>query len=513
MECFKILCGNLGLIRGRPAAPRISENEPREPPPPATRLQFPSCIPQELSVDPTVELDVTKLFSVFARTGPRPEHLAAFNISASNDASITDLIPPDFLPPTPWLSEPVSAGPQPLPCPQSPQSLDNARTARQRNVFWGLAKELLYENTAGFRAARRERHPKGTSPVKIVNARKFWNGLADMADYWDTSLDNYSDSTDNAGNDAMDIDEVRSVAQTAENDAPPENKKTYTGRRIDTGSNMPPRFREETVSGFIEMLTRTFHLTLDNPSIQPRLHLHNILFPLPYFRSVHRIPQAAYEARAGVKEGPLLGVLCREQTKFREETDASGGNLMEIMDLLKESGLLALLAQRRAREGKQEVKPGAGKWWASTPRWGGGPDPEFGIDEEESVSEDMPVSGSSTGPPRKRSKKMSQEAIWRAMKEPSGLWEKNVRYQAIGKEEDSEYDDVSFSSHVSIIGGRTMLTIAVDIPRLLRKPPRLHRPHAHPHRLRRLLQHRQSGLEERITAAVARSEDPAYEMV
>ena len=440
MGCFKILCWHLGLIRDPPlAAPRISETEPREPPAPATPLQFPSCIPQELSVDPTAELDVAKLFSVFARTGPRPEHLRAFKISIEKEVAVTDLVPSDFLPPDQWLSEPV---------------LSELPRGNSRLSFWNLAKELLYDSTAGFRAARREVYPKGTSPVKIVNARKFWNGLVDMADYWDTSLDHYTEPPDNTGNDAMDIDEIRAEAQNAETNTTPENKKTYTGRRIDTGSKMPLRFREETVSGFIEMLTRNFRCTLDNPTMQPKLHAHNILFPLPYLRAVHRIPESAHEARAGLKEGPLLGVLCREQTKFQDDPDAFDGNRMEIMDLLKESGLLALLAQRRAREGKDEVKPGEGKWWANTPRWGGGPDPEFGTEEEESVSEDVTMRGSGAAPLKKRSRKMSQEAMWRAMREPPGLWERGVRYQAIGKEEDSEYDDVSFSSSILSSPGR-----------------------------------------------------------
>lgn len=74
-----------------------------------------------------------------------------------------------------------------------------------------------------------------------------------MAEYWDTSLDKYSEeNTNEKGNYAMDIDQLRSEAQhddkmnldnkSTDEMNPEENTKktptTYTGHRTDTGRNM-----------------------------------------------------------------------------------------------------------------------------------------------------------------------------------------------------------------------------------------------------------------------------------
>lgn len=110
------------------------------------------------------------------------------------------------------------------------------------------------------------------------------------------------------------------------------------------------------------------------------------------------------------------------------------------MDLLRETGLMAMLAQKRAREGKEEVPPGAGKWWTTTPRWGGGPGGECGIAEEEAIEELVHDGG---GPQRKRAKKSTKADVWRAMQPPKSTWEKGISYQQIGKDNGSLYDDVS----------------------------------------------------------------------
>jgi len=136
----------------------------------------------------------------------------------------------------------------------------------------------------------------------------------------------------------------------------------------------------------------------------------------------------------------MLAVSCRDQTRFRGPNQAEGEGAFEIMDLLRETGLMAMLAQKRAREGKEEVPPGAGKWWTTTPRWGGGPGGECGIAEEEAIEELVHDGG---GPQRKRAKKSTKADVWRAMQPPKSTWEKGISYQQIGKDNGSLYDDVS----------------------------------------------------------------------
>jgi len=81
-----------------------------------------------------------------------------------------------------------------------------------------------------------------------------------------------------------------------------------------------------------------------------------------------------------------MAACCRVETNFHDERKEDGkagdGNSITevaedqrktVLDLAREVGVMLLLAQERAREGKEPVKPGEGKWWTVTPRWGGGP--------------------------------------------------------------------------------------------------------------------------------------------
>lgn len=134
----------------------------------------------------------------------------------------------------------------------------------------------------------------------------------------------------------------------------------------------------------------------------------------------------------------MLGVFCREQTSFRGPDEAEGEGQQEILDLLRETGLMLMLAQKRAREGKEEEVPGKGKWWANAPRWGGGPGGELGVANEESTGNSTSMESS-----RKRFKKTSRMDAWKDLQAPSSIWERGVTYQQIGKDKNSEHDDVS----------------------------------------------------------------------
>ena len=430
------------------AARRVDENEPREPPPPPTPLQFPSNIPQKQPSSTCQQLDVVELFNNIIRTGAQLKHLEGFGVLLENNVRLDDLLIADFLPPNSWLDDPaLTEGSDFTTTPPLPQSLSNGQNAPDRKAFYNLVKELMYDNGDAFRAARRQPGQQGRPKPHIIHSRRFWNGLADMAEYWDVSLDRYSDPIEEKDKVAMDIDELLSEVQEVDEKPTEQNKKkTYTGRRTDTGSKMPNRFREETVSGFVEMLVWAFGCTLENPTMQPKLYVHNILFHLPYLKSVHRVPKDPRRSRSGLKEGPLLGVLCRDLIKFREPNEPEGEGKAEILDLLRESGLMAMLAQKRTREGKEQVDPGAGKWWAERPRWGGGPGGEFGTLEQEPVVENNPQQqpGNAGAPPsRKRPKKMTQAEIWRAMRPPPSLWEKGITYQHVGKDKADTHDHVS----------------------------------------------------------------------
>ena len=514
------------LTRRAPLATRgVDENEPRDPPPPATPLQFPCCSPRGQAKPLSQHADVLELFGNISRIGPQSKHVQAFGIVVTHTAPLDDLVLAEFLPDSSWLNN--TAVPEDsdfTTTPPLPHVLSNGRQVPDQVAFYNLVKELMLENGDAFRSTRRQPMPLGRQPLQIIHSRKFWGGLADMSEYWDTSLDHYSDNADGKGKAAMDIDELRSKqlaeeraadekaknvmdiddpssSQPAKEEAPKE-KRTYTGRRKETGSKMPNRFREETVSGFVEMILWNFGCTLQDPITQPKLHIHNVINYLPYLKSVHRVPKNPRKARAGGREGPMMGISCREQTEFRKLNECEGEGKMEIRDLLQESALMAMLAQKRAKEGQEQANSNAEKWWATKPRWGGGPGGEFGASEKKPVegstgstaaaaSADPAATvnpGAAPQPPKRRPRKASaQEEMWRAMKPPSSMWEKGITYQHIGKEKGSRYDNVRL--HSLALFHSNNLTKS-DISHFRRQPSRLPRTHARARNLHRLSHHR-----------------------
>ena len=266
-------------------------------------------------------------------------------------------------------------------------------------------------------------------------------------------------------------------------------KKTYTGRRTGTGRNMPGSFREDTVFAFVETLAWVFRCRLEQHQSQQRLNLQGTMVPIPHAASVHRVPKDLRGARKGVKEGPMLGVFCREQISFRGLDEAKGEGTQEKLDLLRETGLMLLLAQERAREGKEEEVPGKDKWWACAPRWGGGAGGELGAANDEITGD-----SASFGPSRKRTKKASRMDGWKSLKPPSRIWEKGVAYQRVGKDENSEHDDVSEpNERLQAQPGTLICPVAInsltrtqDLSSLVRQPSHLPPPSSYSSKIHRL---------------------------
>jgi hypothetical protein len=151
-----------------------------------------------------------------------------------------------------------------------------------------------------------------------------------------------------------------------------------------------------------------------------------------------------------------------------------------------------LTAQQRAREGKTEKRAGEGKWWTSTPRWGGGEGGPIGkegdkVDEcllsiglgsaagekldpgpaAAVISEAKRAIGGIGGPsPSKKTKKgpvlkegnLQIYENYRRMLPPSSSWDRKARYSTVGKVKGVDYDDIflvsSLNHHVSIVRAR-----------------------------------------------------------
>lgn len=366
--------------------------------------------------------------------------------------------------------------------------------------FETLQSELMLDNDDTFREMARLPAREGRPRVRITQTRKFWTGLERMAQYWDTSLDQYFDrpasptpppsdteskedkmQTDNAADStdsAMDVDNSEAPAGT--NGVSHPTVTRYTGRRIGSGTEMPDDVRDEAIRAFVEMAAWPFGCQVCVPTLPPRLTVKSLLFPVRQSFQAARSPRDRQIARSGVLEGPLLIAQCRPETTFRAMDDEPGSGIGEVCDLFREVGGMLLAAQERARQGEVEMRSGEGKWWTTTPRFGGASNDDIledlvkgqglgmhGIPLPEEMLEDSrpppPVPVADVESARKRHKfehpfvtslsrrpsamrKLSSGEKWQILQPGASLWDKRMRYQQIGKSSDSVYDDVCSGS-------------------------------------------------------------------
>ncbi|MCJ1383726.1 hypothetical protein MMC17_006840 [Xylographa soralifera] len=232
----------------------------------------------------------------------------------------------------------------------------------------------------------------------------------------------------------------------------------YTGRRTSTGTMMPAQYRHNLLKEFLEPLLWAFGCRYEIPRIQPHLYVRNLKIPIDLSGVVYCTPKERPSSMFGSLAGPLFGVQGRHGTVFGEEDGQS-----DLVDLLREVGAMLLIAQERSREGMDEVIPNLNRWFVTKPRWGGGTGEAMGEPlgfacEEELINQQKQHDGmskQSEEPPMK--KKRSQERRVRvemtreaAKKEnlrkstmpPSSRWDSRIKYMRVGKDAESELDNV-----------------------------------------------------------------------
>ena len=412
---------------------------PREPPPPATPITFPAYTPtgSHASSDDSSREGLAKLFTSLRKPSDvTAQHIDALNVSVTRDVPLEDLIPRLFLPPPSWGESPAKSPTDESSKPEC--QLSNGSKAPGHEIYYARLQELLFDNDAAFRRVLRQPPRPGHQAVTPAHFRKFWVNLELMSEYWDTSLDDESGSpTKEAGESAMAVDHE-------DGDKPPENgaQKSYKGRRIGTGSQMPELYRDDTVRYFVEAIAWAFGCQVTPPRTPPRLSLQNCLLPVRHNTLVYRSPTDRQRARQGLVEGPLMAIQCRPDTSFRSDGEGVGEGSAETLDLLRELGAMLLLAQQRAREGQEEKSAGEGAWWTTKARWGGGAGGEVANQAE----------NSDEGPPpakRGRRKENTLDA-YKALHPPTSTWDRKVTYSRIGKDPNSEADTVSFPLSLSL---------------------------------------------------------------
>jgi hypothetical protein len=407
---------------------------------------------------------VALLQSIHRPADIRLSHFESLGLHVISDASPQDLIPDtSYLPPVDeWNAVPQDDLLEANEATRKP--LNNGNLSPGIQTYRERQKELLIDNTAAFRTIRRIPAPAGETAARLGNAYEFYKNLEFFSGYWlDTSL----------GPDAE-------KSPKEENEATPLHLQTHV--RTGTGSQLPPDYRQHLLTAFIKLVAYDFGCNVSFPRVEPRLHLTPSQSPSPpsYFNSsvtfIYRTPTERASARAGIVEGPVAALSARASTVFATEAE-------EHLDLAREVVAALLTAQQRARETKTEKRFGDGKWWTSTPRWGGGPGGAIGregdkVDELLAGQEEKIVGGEGEGSkvaaevkktiggingpsPSKRSKKakdgnnMQIYENYRRMTPPGSTWDRKTRYCAIGKEVGSGFDDVfmvsSLNHHICIV--------------------------------------------------------------
>lgn len=482
-----------------PAAAAAVVADPTKKIPESPPVVFPLFAPQaeETPPSPSSAQAYTPLVALL-QTIQRPadiqlSHFERLGLHVISDASHQNLLPDSsYLPP---FDQWISTAPEDLEAATtaSKKPLNNGNLSPGVQTYLERRNELSIDNTAAFRTIRRIPAPKGETAVRLGNAYEFFKNLELLSGYWiDTSLPPKTEPTEEE-------------LEKEKNEPTPPHLKTHT--RAGTGSQLPPDFRQHLITAFIKLVAYDFGCNVSFPRVEPRLHLtrpppNN--FPPSYFNSsaqfINRIPRDRALARTGSVEGPLAAVSCRPTTSFATEAD-------ERLDLAREVVAVLLTAQQRAREGKEEERFGEGKWWTTTPRWGGGLGGAIGKETDKnpsSISDESlstislgekidPASAaatpagqvvkvperladvkraigginafSSSSSPNKKSKRGGTNdgnlvlyENYRKMLPPSSNWDRKARYEAIGKVKGVGYDDIflvsALNHHVSLVRAR-----------------------------------------------------------
>ncbi len=476
--------------------------------PPPTPANFPRCFPQD-DAGPAPPEPLTALLQKIIRpTEIELKHLSALGVVVRSDIPLADLIPdPDSIPDfAKWDA----------------LSYDDAREANEATrhrmntgnlspgvqTYLDRKRELQTDNTAALRAVRRIQPPPGQALVRLGNSYEFFRNLEAFAMFWDdTSIVKPQTPPDLQHDSAKDDGPAEpgngnppdsGDAKVAKKDGAPPAHFYRTG----AGHQMPPDYRLNILAAFLKLVTYDFGCNVSPSRTEPRLYInapaspsleHNppaetkLPFRSSYFSSgctfIFRSPQTREAGRQGIVEGPLAAVSARHTVGFPPpgEVPAGTADKDSTIDLARELTAALVTAQHRAREGRTEKRFGEGAWWATKPRWGGGPGGPIGREVDATSNTDEAVPGKDEGgggsatalgpgsghggrPTSKKSRKnLPIYDGYRMVRPPSASWDHKTRYKAIGRAKGTDYDDVFVVSalfhHISIVRVRVPLRL------------------------------------------------------
>ncbi|KAB2572104.1 hypothetical protein DBV05_g9260 [Lasiodiplodia theobromae] len=227
--------GSSSLLAGR-----HDSTQERAPPELPTPVKFPNFQPPaHKPVAWAKDGDPPALLQHFARI-KKPSDITVdqflgLNISLEPETSIEDLLAilpgvTSYAVPQDWTELPPDGAPVQAPVQQAEgpkRLLSNGRPYPGREDFAIRLRELLLDNHDAFSALTRTPQNKEKKPPRLAHYRKFWEGLDNMAYYWDTSLDEYippkhaeepsqteaADATETSGDKTSDAVESKEAAR------------------------------------------------------------------------------------------------------------------------------------------------------------------------------------------------------------------------------------------------------------------------------------------------------------
>ncbi|KAL8832186.1 MAG: hypothetical protein Q9170_004984, partial [Blastenia crenularia] len=277
------------LIKPPPPGAKASDDKPRAAPARPKPLDFPHYQVQgDLDAVHEYAQDFSHLFVDLEKNVSR-KIIETLNIQPLGEVPLDRLIPGEYLPPQEWLQDPSTFTTTDEPA----EKLSNGTPKPTHKDFYARARELHRPTDEAFRSISNPRssprNPNASPPLRLSHTHKFYQHLLLMAEYWDTSKDNY-------------IPPPPSTAVT--NDGG--KKELYTGRRYGVPGEMAPSYREDTVSAFLELVLWPHRCTLQSPrsSVGRKLFFQNSRYlPIQGVTStVCRVSSDRQQARKGIIE-------------------------------------------------------------------------------------------------------------------------------------------------------------------------------------------------------------------
>lgn len=460
--------GSLALGR---MVPQRATVDPKDIPPPT-----PVTIPrfQPFAGDDDLGSSTESLQSLLCHSGRINQQslgqagLSALGVDLSLDVPLAELLPdpsyaPDF---AQWTQLTVEEAEKLNPSTRKP--IHNGNLSPGCQVYLERRKELSHLNIDGFRTVRRIQPPKGQPHARLGNAYEFFRSLEDLTTFWDDPTQAAPElppspelSPEEGADDGPSPSEEQSKSSTPGSTATGE---PFRVRRMASGTSMPPEYRHNVISAFIKLLAYDFGCSVTYARVEPRLQLSSPDGKVAYPRKTYLPSNCSFvcqsattreAARAGILTGPVAVVSTRPTVDFTTPDPETSQSL----DLGREVIAALITAQHRARQGKEEVRFGEGKWWTSKPRWGGGTGGPIGreVDRDGVVGDKDAKPTDSEGLPiaKKPRKNMSMYDNYRMVRPPSSTWDKKTRYEAIGKQQGADFDDIfvisSLFHHISIL--------------------------------------------------------------